>query len=302
MRVPYTSAVFRNPHVSAAVVAALFALAALSALPAALTAETGARPAATVSAKETSSEPPPKADKETKESALEKLSLKKLTLEKPAPEKEAPEKPAPEKPAPEKSAPAPEPAPDRNQASDQSSDKGPEQAAKAGTASEPAPSKPARKAPLKRTSKATPPAAKPDPSGNQLSLSVPRLGLENVIVGDSREQSYLNREGIMHLSGTGFPYARGSNTYVAGHAEGYNTSRVPHVFRNLEDLRRGDDIVLRDAAGRTYDYRVYQRLVVTSDDVWVTKPVAGKQIISLQTCFPAPTFDKRLIVRGELVG
>jgi Sortase domain len=61
----------------------------------------------------------------------------------------------------------------------------------------------------------------------------------------------------MHLSGTGFPYERGSNTYIAGHAEGYNTTRVPHVFRNLEDLRQGNHIILRDATGRNYDYRVY---------------------------------------------
>jgi sortase A len=131
-------------------------------------------------------------------------------------------------------------------------------------------------------------------------LSVPRLGLENVLVGDALGQAYLDREGIMHLSGTGFPYQRGSNTYIAGHAD-YPASRIPSIFRNLQSLRQRDHIILRDATGKTYDYRVYGRFVVPPYDVWVTKPVAGKQIVSLQTCFPAPTFHKRLIVRGELV-
>jgi sortase A len=133
-----------------------------------------------------------------------------------------------------------------------------------------------------------------------LLLSVPRLGLKDISLGDSPDQAYLDREGAMHLSGTGFPYERGSNTYIAGHAD-YDTSRIPSVFRNLKDLQPGDHIILRDAVGRIYDYRVYERLVVTPLDVWVTKPVAGKKIVSLQTCFPAPTFEKRLIVRGELV-
>ncbi len=106
----------------------------------------------------------------------------------------------------------------------------------------------------------------------------------------------------MHLSGTGFPYERGSNTYIAGHADGYNTSRVSNVFRNLHNLRRGDHIILRDATGETYDYRVYKGFVVNPRDVWVTKPVRGKQIVSLQTCFPFPTFEKRLIIRAELAG
>jgi hypothetical protein len=32
----------------------------------------------------------------------------------------------------------------------------------------------------------------------------------------------------MHLSGTGFPYERGSNTYVLGHAAAYGSSLDPN--------------------------------------------------------------------------
>jgi LPXTG-site transpeptidase (sortase) family protein len=42
--------------------------------------------------------------------------------------------------------------------------------------------------------------------------------------------------------------------------------------------------------------------VVDPTDVWVTEPVEGKEnIVSLQTCYPEPTFEKRLIVRAELI-
>ncbi len=55
----------------------------------------------------------------------------------------------------------------------------------------------------------------------------------------------------MHLSGTGFPYDRGSNIYIAGHAADYDASRVPNVFRTLKSLQQGYKITLRDTLGRT---------------------------------------------------
>ena len=143
-----------------------------------------------------------------------------------------------------------------------------------------------------------------EPRGERLELSVPKLGLKDVEVGDSADQSYLDREGIMHLSGTDFPWEGApSNTYIAGHAIGYAGSRVPEAFRDLEDLREGDLVTLRDTTGKSYRYRVYERLVVDPSDFWVTEPVEGKgDIVSLQTCWPEPSFEERLIVRAQKVG
>lgn len=142
---------------------------------------------------------------------------------------------------------------------------------------------------------------RPAPPSKKLMLSIPRLGMKDVRVGDSPDQSYLDREGIMHLSGTGFPYQRKSNTYMAAHAIGYAGTRVPYAFRNLEDMKKGDRVFVRDASGRKYEYRVYKRMIVDPADYWVTEPVEGKKIISLQTCWPEPSFEKRLIVRAEIV-
>ena len=140
------------------------------------------------------------------------------------------------------------------------------------------------------------------PSSKRLELTIPKLGMENVSLGNSPDQSYLDREGIMHFGGTGFPWQDGSNTYIVGHAIGYPGGRVPEAFRNLADLRDGDRVTMRDADGEAYHYRVYERLVVDPTDFWVTEPVEGKDnIVSLQTCWPEPTFEKRLIVRAELI-
>lgn len=255
-------------------------------------------------------EPSVRVRKESREAAYEKLALDRLDIEEAAPEEPAPT-PEPERkpekepeqsvragatsvsvlPGPTRKAPEPK-APPRKAPEP----KAPEPKAPKSKAS-------VRKAPESKAPKARPPAAVEErkPRDTRLSLSIPRLGIKNVTVGDSPEQSYLDREGIMHLSETGFPYERGSNTYIVGHAADYDASRIPNVFRNLRGLQQGDLITLRDALGRTYNYRAYQYLIVNPKDVWVTEPVAGKEIVSLQTCFPAPSFHKRLIIRAERV-
>lgn len=168
--------------------------------------------------------------------------------------------------------------------------------------------------PVKPVNAATPPGKPSEPaSGNgapdvrkppedkTLSITVPRLGLKDVQVTDSPAQSVLDRQGIMHLSGTGFPWQRLSNTYIAGHAVGYANTRVPRVFEDLDDLRDGDRIMVRDADGASYTYKVYKSMVVSPMDYWVTQPVDGKKVLTLQTCWPAPSYGQRLIVRAEIV-
>jgi sortase A len=264
------------------------------------------RPAEKASMVEETPEPTAKATGETRESAYEKLALNKLTIEREAPEEQTPA-PEPER-KPQKKEPE-----RRVRAGATSVDVLPGPARKAPgpkpPAQKPAERKPTeRKTPVQRAPKSKATNARPPavgegrkPHHTRLLLSIPRLGIENVTVGDSPEQSYLDREGIMHLSGTGFPYERGSNTYIVGHAADYDASRVPSVFRNLKSLQQGGKITLRDTLGRTYEYRAYRYFIVNPTDMGITEPVPGKEIISLQTCYPAPSFSKRLIIRAERV-
>ena len=168
-------------------------------------------------------------------------------------------------------------------------------------AEEPAPPAPEPVPPLEQ---ATPPESDDDqgPDSKRLALTIPKLEMKGLSLGSSPDQAYLDREGIMHLADTDFPWQDKSNTYIVGHAIGYPGGRVPYAFRRLADLREGDRVTLRDADGKRYDYRVYQRLVVDPTDYWVTRPVRDKDnIVSLQTCYPEPTFERRLVVRAELV-
>ncbi len=138
------------------------------------------------------------------------------------------------------------------------------------------------------------------PSGT-VKLSVPRLGITDLPVPVGSTQSELDREGIIRLEEGGLPDTKGSNTFIVGHALGYPSTRVRFVFRHLEKLRPGDEITLNSGAEQ-YTFKVYDLLTVRPEDYWVTYPVTGKTVVSLQSCTPYPTFENRIVVRGELVG
>ncbi|HET7480086.1 MAG TPA: class E sortase [Rubrobacteraceae bacterium] len=134
-----------------------------------------------------------------------------------------------------------------------------------------------------------------------MTLTIPKLGIKDLDIPTAASQAVLDREGIIHLQNTGVPWQRGSNTFIVGHALGFMQTRVPYVFYKLDKMRPGDEISVKDTTGKEYVYRVYDLMTVRPADYWVTYPVAGKTTISLQTCTPIPTFENRLIVRGELV-
>jgi len=135
-----------------------------------------------------------------------------------------------------------------------------------------------------------------------MTLTVPKLGLKDVAVPAGSTQKELDREGIIHLEGTGVPWQEGSNTFIVGHALGFMWTKVPYVFYELDKMEPGDEIIVEDPTGEEYVFRVYDRMTVRPADYWVTYPEEGHTIISLQSCTPTPTFENRLVVRGELVG
>jgi sortase A len=46
---------------------------------------------------------------------------------------------------------------------------------------------------------------------------------------------------------------------------------------------------------------VIESFEVAPFDRWVTGRVRGRDLLTLQTCTPIPTFEKRLIVRAERI-
>ena len=80
---------------------------------------------------------------------------------------------------------------------------------------------------------------------------------------------------------------------------GYGTgSRL--VFYNLNKLKKGDMVTLKDSSGTAYDYRVSEVFVAEPNADWAADPVQGRDIVTLQTC-TMPEFRNRLIVRADRV-
>jgi sortase A len=146
-------------------------------------------------------------------------------------------------------------------------------------------------------------SASPPPKKDMtMKLSIPSMQhVENVPVYTAAANNKpALHDGTLHLEGTGFPWQREANVYIAGHRLGYPRTKSFLVFWDLNRLRMGRKVVLTDSAGERYIYRVYDRFVVGPDDASATRPVAGKNIVSLQTC-TLPNYTERLIVRAKLV-
>jgi sortase A len=73
------------------------------------------------------------------------------------------------------------------------------------------------------------------------------------------------------------------------------------LFYNLPQLDTGDEVVLKDRTGTSSRARVREVFVAKPKDVWVMGQVRGRDMVTLQTCIPYPTFEKRLIVRADRV-
>ena len=142
-------------------------------------------------------------------------------------------------------------------------------------------------------------------------LSVPKLGIAGATVLDGDAGLEV---GAMHLSGTGYPWLPGSNTYIAGHRVGFPGTGSDHIFFDLPNLAQGDEVILEDSNGETYAYAVSEIFAVTPFDTWVTAPT-GSDTVTLQVCTESPEDwftigpqlmesgpeSGRLIVRAERV-
>jgi LPXTG-site transpeptidase (sortase) family protein len=165
----------------------------------------------------------------------------------------------------------------------------------------------------KKTDDTAPQASKPKPettaipSDTTMYLTVPKLGLYDVPVLEGSSEAVLS-QGVGHLPGTGYPWVKGSNTYIAGHRLGYPGTVSDHVFWDLPSLAAGDEVILEDSLGQTYTYRVSEILEVDPNDLSVTG-ATGSDIVSLQTCIEnygdywtaGPNWFARYIVRAERV-
>ena len=140
------------------------------------------------------------------------------------------------------------------------------------------------------------------PQDKTLRVTIPAMKrVENATIpyaGGFDEDAFKNHAGV-HVRGTGSPWQRVANVYIAGHRLGYVGTPSWLAFWDLNKMEVGDKVFVTDSMGRRYVYRVFKEFIVDPDDVQVTRPVPGRNVLTLQTC-TLPDYSRRLIVRAAL--
>jgi sortase A len=141
------------------------------------------------------------------------------------------------------------------------------------------------------------------PEDKTLRITIPKMNrVQNAGIpytSGTDEESLRNHTAI-HLEGTGFPWHEEANVYIAGHRLGYPRTPSFLAFYDLDVLEDGDEVYVTDASGTKYTYRVFRNFVADPTDLFITEPIEGRNILTLQTC-TLPDYSQRLVVQAEKV-
>lgn len=107
--------------------------------------------------------------------------------------------------------------------------------------------------------------------------------------------------GVVHYADTATPGQNG-NVVIVGHSSNniLNPGKYKFAFTLLHDLQPGDTFYLQKD-GKRYTYQVYQRKIVSPNDVSVLGLADKPATATLITCDPPGTSNNRLVVIGEQI-
>ena len=139
------------------------------------------------------------------------------------------------------------------------------------------------------------------PDGAVLGLTVDAMGIRNAPVFDS-VGAWALKYGVGHHPETSMPWSSTPqrNVYLAGHRLGFPGTASHLIFYRLDELGRGDEILLKDRDGDRYRYRVTEIFETDPEDSWVMGQIRDRDMLTLQTC-TGPNWERRLIVRADRV-
>lgn len=139
------------------------------------------------------------------------------------------------------------------------------------------------------------------PQDPQFSIVVPKIGanariLANVDAGDEKIYLEALNKGVAHTLGTAFP-GEGGHIFLFAHSTDYfwNVGSYNAVFYLLNKLEKSDEINIF-YKGQRYVYRVIGKDIVDPSQVEFLTRKTNKEFLTLQTCWPAGTTLKRLLV------
>jgi sortase A len=96
------------------------------------------------------------------------------------------------------------------------------------------------------------------------------------------------------LEGTALPGNPGNSAIAAHRSRAYGK-----MFNRLDEIEKGDVVTVKEQ-GKTYQYEVYDTLVVEPNDVSVLKGSNEEKTLTLITCTPIDTATHRLIIKAKM--
>lgn len=136
-------------------------------------------------------------------------------------------------------------------------------------------------------------------------MTIPKLYMDEPIifnVDPQNKEQYMAalKHGIAQAAGTNLPGYPGLGYYFAHSSSAETVSQYNAVFYLLGKLEKGDTVYIwRD--GEKHQYEVYDAYVTTPEDLRFLNQDYERETIVLQTCWPAGTTLKRLLVFAKRV-
>jgi len=130
-------------------------------------------------------------------------------------------------------------------------------------------------------------------------LSVPKLGIEDAITEIGGKEI---KTKLIHYPGTALPGEYG-NAVVFGHSVlpiFYNPKDYKTIFSTIPTLEKGDKIYI-NFDGIQFVYQVEKYFEVDPEEIEVLQQKFDEQVLSLITCVPPGTYQKRGIIKARLI-
>lgn len=139
------------------------------------------------------------------------------------------------------------------------------------------------------------------PENPDFSIVIPKIGANSAIIANvdaADSKIYLDalQRGVAQAAGSAYPGEDG-HIFLFAHSTDYfwNVGSYNAIFYLLAKLEKTDEINLF-YKGQRFVYKVIDKVIVDPDQVQYLTRKTNREFLTLQTCWPAGTTLKRLLV------
>lgn len=132
-------------------------------------------------------------------------------------------------------------------------------------------------------------------------LIIPKIDVEvpiNFNIDGNMMEEYMKslETGVAHMAKTTLPGGQG-NSVIFGHSSYYadKPGNYKEIFSKLNELSEGDEIRI-ESESLQLSYKVTEKKIVDPKDISVVNQDSSAKKITLITCWPIKTTEKRLVV------